>query len=160
MYRGSGAEHPGWATVLPGALLAGAGLGLVNTPVTNTTTASVPGDRSGMASGIDMSARLVSLAVNIAVMGLLLVTGIADGLRAQLSGRLAEPAIRALAQRVANGEDAAGGLAGPALARGFGLATLYGGVAACLIAAASLVTFGAGASAAARTTPARRCRSG
>jgi hypothetical protein len=57
-------------------LLAGTGLGIANTPVTNTTTSSVPSDRSGMASGIDMSTRMTSLALNISLMGLLLVTGI------------------------------------------------------------------------------------
>ncbi len=69
---GSGVADPGWATLAPGLLLAGIGLGITNTPVTNTTTASVPSSRAGMASGIDMSARMTSLAVNISVMGLLL----------------------------------------------------------------------------------------
>jgi hypothetical protein len=50
--------------MLPGCLLAGIGLGLTNTPVTNTTTGSVPANRAGMASGIDMSARLITLAIN------------------------------------------------------------------------------------------------
>lgn len=60
-----------WVTMLPGMLLAGIGLGLINTPVTNTTTGSVSKDRAGMASGIDMSARLITLAINISIMGLL-----------------------------------------------------------------------------------------
>ena len=53
---GSGAAERSWLTMLPGCLIAGIGLGLTNTPVTNTTTGSVPSDRAGMASGIDMSA--------------------------------------------------------------------------------------------------------
>jgi EmrB/QacA subfamily drug resistance transporter len=64
-----------WFSVLPGALLAGIGLGLTNTPVTNTTTGSVSSDRAGMASGIDLSARLICLAINIAVMGFILEKG-------------------------------------------------------------------------------------
>lgn len=59
------------AVLLGGFVVAGVGLGLTNTPVTNTTTGSVSADRAGMASGLDMSARMVSLAVNIAIMGLL-----------------------------------------------------------------------------------------
>jgi len=55
-------------TMLPGSLVAGVGLGLTNTPTTNTTTGSVPSNRAGMASGMDISARLISLAINIAVM--------------------------------------------------------------------------------------------
>lgn len=60
------------AAMLPGELIAGIGLGLTNTPVTNTTIGSVPESRAGMASGIDMSARLITLAINIAVMGFIL----------------------------------------------------------------------------------------
>src|SRR5207302_944801 len=85
---GSGADHASWLTILPGLLLGGVGLGLTTTPVTNTTTGSVPGNRSGMASGIDMSARLVTLAINISVMGLLLAVGITNSLRERLSGPL------------------------------------------------------------------------
>ncbi|MGX9296370.1 MFS transporter [Tsukamurella paurometabola] len=59
------------AVLLAGFAVAGIGLGLTNTPVTNTITGSVSADRAGMASGLDMSARMVSLAVNIAVMGVL-----------------------------------------------------------------------------------------
>ena len=74
MKYGSGAAHASWLTMLPGCVLAGIGLGLTNTPVTNTTTGSVPSARAGMASGIDMSARLITLAINIALMGTILVT--------------------------------------------------------------------------------------
>ena len=65
MKLGSSLTHLGGWTVLPGALVAGIGLGLTTTPATNTTTASVPANRAGMASGMDVSARLITLAVNI-----------------------------------------------------------------------------------------------
>jgi len=52
--------------VLPGCLLAGAGPGITNTPVTNTTTGSVS----------SAHARMISLAINIALMGFLLVQGV------------------------------------------------------------------------------------
>ncbi len=55
MRLGSGVEGASWLTLLPGCLVAGIGLGITNTPVTNTTTGSVPPARAGMASGIDMS---------------------------------------------------------------------------------------------------------
>ncbi|RUU01186.1 MFS transporter, partial [Mesorhizobium sp. M7A.T.Ca.TU.009.02.1.1] len=76
MKLGSAAAQPDWLTMLPGCLIAGIGLGITNTPVTNTTTGSVSSDRAGMASGIDMSARMVSLALNIAVMGFILASGV------------------------------------------------------------------------------------
>ena len=142
----------GW-TVLPGALLAGIGLGLTTTPATNMSTSSVPAERAGMASGMDVSARLITLALNIAVMGLVLVAGTAAALRAALlpalgPGMDAAP-LRTLAERLAGG-DLAGAqrllatLAGPdtatatlqaALVQGFGAVMLYGGIAAWLSAA-------------------------
>ncbi|MDA4637227.1 MFS transporter, partial [Escherichia coli] len=75
MRFGSSVDHASWLTMLPGCLLAGIGLGLTNTPVTNTTTGSVSSTRAGMASGIDMSARLITLAINIALMGFILLEG-------------------------------------------------------------------------------------
>ncbi|MFW8696103.1 MFS transporter, partial [Mesorhizobium japonicum] len=65
-----------WMTLLPGCIIAGTGLGLTNTTVTNTTTAAVPPERAGMASGMDMSARFISLSGNIALMGLILLSGV------------------------------------------------------------------------------------
>jgi EmrB/QacA subfamily drug resistance transporter len=137
----------GW-TVLPGALLAGIGLGLTTTPATNMSTSAVPAERAGMASGMDVSARLITLALNIAVMGLVLVAGIAAALRAALGPALDAAPLRALAERLAGG-DLAGAqqllaaLAGPdaaaatlqaAVTQGFGAVMLYGGIAAWLSA--------------------------
>ena len=89
--------------MLPGCLIAGIGLGLTNTPVTNTTTGSVSSDRAGMASGIDMSARMISLAINIAVMGFVLVAGIVLTLRDGLPKTVDPAALRHLAGQIAAG---------------------------------------------------------
>ncbi|WP_187278909.1 hypothetical protein [Methylobacterium sp. WL2] len=70
----------GWLTLLPGCLLAGTGLGLTNTPVTNTATGALPPERAGMAAGMDMSARMIALSVNIAPMGFILLQGVRAGL--------------------------------------------------------------------------------
>ena len=134
-----------WLAMLPGCLLAGTGLGLTNTPVTNTATASVPAERGGMASGMDMSARMITLALNIALMGVLLLQGVRSGLEASLSG---EPsgALDALAEAVAAGNLPADGpgvaLAREALARGFAVVMLYGGLGAWVLATASLLVLG------------------
>lgn len=81
MGLGSQMAAPLWL-LLPGCVVAGIGLGLTNTTTTNAITAAVPVARAGMASGMDCSARMISLAFNIAVMGLVLVEGILAGLRA------------------------------------------------------------------------------
>jgi predicted MFS family arabinose efflux permease len=140
MKLGSSVDQASWLTMFPGCLLAGIGLGLTNTPVTNTTTGSVPGTRAGMASGIDMSARLISLAINIAFMGFVLVSGILGYLKRVLPGSLHPPVLHSLAEKIAAGDvvssnntfpgitSASEGTTHAALAHGFGLVMLYGGV--------------------------------
>lgn len=142
--------HPGWLTMLPGCLIAGIGLGIANTPVTNTTTGSVSSDRAGMASGIDMSARMVSLAVNIAIMGFILASGVAAHLRQTLP-ELDATQIRPLAEGISAGDSASiPGVTGPivreALATGFAWVTLYGGIGVWIMAVLSFLTFNAGVS--------------
>lgn len=151
MWGGSLLAHLGAWTILPGALVAGIGLGLTTTPATSMTTASVPPHRAGMASGMDVSARLITLVIHIAVMGLVLVAGIKASLHG-LGGTALEPGqLQALAQRLAGG-DLAGAqqlLAGHAIAdasvaslqdvvvQGFGWVLLYGGCAAWVTAGLS-----------------------
>jgi len=156
MSYGSSAVHASWLTMLPGSLLAGAGLGLTNTPVTNTTTGSVSSARAGMASGIDMSARLITLAINIALMGFILVEGISASLKRALPGSLGGPQLHALAETIASGNvaslrqaspklaslDLSGTIFHAALVHGFGLMMLYGGIGVWILAALSFVTFG------------------
>ncbi|WP_062219473.1 MFS transporter [Aureimonas sp. D3] len=154
MKIGSGVAHPSWATLLPGALIAGTGLGLTNTPVTNTTTGSVPSARAGMASGIDMSARMISLAVNIALMGYILVSGVRAYIADALPDTADASSLRSAAERIAAGDLTALGrllpnlssadataIAHAALREGFEWVTLYGGLSAWLLAAASFLLF-------------------
>lgn len=127
------------------------GLGLTNTPVTNTATAAMPSAQAGMASGMDMSARLVTLAINIAVMGLVLLAGIRSSLEAGLA--LDATQLRSAAESIASGDLAAlaGVLPTPladaprtarrALAHGAGWVMAYGGLSALTLALASFVVF-------------------
>ncbi|MFM0393228.1 MFS transporter [Paraburkholderia phytofirmans] len=157
MRYGSGAAHANLWALLPGCVIAGAGLGLTNTPVTNTTTAAVPAERAGMASGIDMSARMITLAINIALMGAILVGGILAGLKARLPKTLetAAPLAR-LAEKIAAGDveavrtgmpalaqiDPSGSVVHAALMQGFGWVMVYGGVGVWVLAALSFVISG------------------
>ncbi|WP_193452069.1 MFS transporter [Pseudomonas nitroreducens] len=140
MLWGSALDHASWLTLLPGCVLAGIGLGMTNTTVTNTSTAAVPAARAGMASGIDMSARMISLAINIAVMGLILLWGVAAGLHGVNGSEKLQQAASIAAGQL--GPDAPAS-ARAALVQGFGWVLGYGGVSAWLFAAGSFVTFGA-----------------
>ncbi len=59
----------GWTTLVPGFLLAGAGIGLINPPLASTAVGVVPVARSGMASGINNTFRQVGIATGIAGLG-------------------------------------------------------------------------------------------
>ena len=156
MKYGSHVPHPGVWSMLPGCILAGAGLGLTNTPVTNTTTGAVPAERAGMASGIDMSARMITLAINIALMGAILVGGILVNLRARLPATLDTAPLGRLAEKIAAGDveavrqgipalatlDPSGTAVHAALIDGFGWVMLYGGVGVWVLAALSFVISG------------------
>ncbi|CAG9223939.1 Permeases of the major facilitator superfamily [Paraburkholderia sabiae] len=144
MRAGSAAEHASWITMLPGCMVAGAGLGLTNTTVTNTTTGAVSTARAGMASGIDMSARMIALAINIALMGFVLVAGVAAFLSHALPGTQDVTQIHAMSAAIAAGRTVAldPKISHDALVHGFGWVMLYGGVGVWLLALASFLTFG------------------
>ncbi|WP_087686958.1 MFS transporter [Pandoraea sp. PE-S2R-1] len=158
MRFGIDVAHASWLTVLPGCVLCGAGLGMTNTPVTNTATGAVSSNRAGMASGIDMSARLISLAINIAVMGFVLLEGVSAYLARALPASSDALSLRWLAEKVAAGSfdqlaqgnaalsaaDPNGAIVHGALVHGFGLVMLYGVIGAWVLAALSYVAFGAG----------------
>lgn len=156
MRVGSAFVQQGWLMLL-GCVLAGIGLGLVNTTATNTITASVVVERAGMASGADTSARMVSLALNIAIMGLVLVEGIMIYLRDVL-GVSNSVGLRLFAEKIAAGDlkvaethpgllaqaEAPQALAQAALVAGFGWVMVYGAVSVFLLAASSWWVFSPG----------------
>lgn len=156
MRYGSNAAEAGWLSLLPGSLIAGIGLGLTNTPVTNTTTGSVPGNRAGMASGIDMSARLITLAINIALMGFILLESVRAALQNSSLGDLGAVQLRRASELIIAGNfnglqqqlpaffqrDASGLLAHTAITHGFGMVMLYGGIGVWILAALSFTIFG------------------
>lgn len=152
MWFGSMPATPGWL-ILAGCILAGVGLGLTNTPVTNTITAAVSSERAGMASGVDMSSRMISLAFNIAVMGFILVEGVMAYLRDTV--KVPESAdLRLIAEKIAAGDTT--GVASfsyvalpaeavhSALVAGFGWVLAYGAVSALLLALGSFLIFAPG----------------
>jgi len=101
---------------------------------------------------MDVSARLITLAVNIAVMGLVLVAGILSALDTALGPAPEAARLRAVAEQLAGGDvvGARGALAAldataakdavlhTAVTRGFGWVLLYGALGALLTAAFSL----------------------
>ena len=108
-----------------------------------------------MASGIDMSARMISLALNIAAMGFVLVAGIVASLKGGVAGTIGDAALRRLAQEIASGRtdglheiapalaqaDPSGAALHAALVHGFGWVMVYGAAGVAVLATASAVAF-------------------
>ncbi len=69
----------GWTVLIPGFVLAGAGVGLVNPPLASTAIGVVPDERSGMASGINSTFRQVGIATGIAGLGAVFQHSISRG---------------------------------------------------------------------------------
>ena len=59
----------GWTVLIPGFLLAGVGVGMINPPLASTAIGVVHHSRSGMASGINNTFRQVGIATGIAGLG-------------------------------------------------------------------------------------------
>ncbi len=69
----------GWTALIPGLVLAGAGVGLVNPPLASTAIGVVPDERSGMASGINSTFRQVGIATGIAGLGAVFQQSVTHG---------------------------------------------------------------------------------
>jgi EmrB/QacA subfamily drug resistance transporter len=61
--------HSGWTHLLPGFLVAGIGIGMVNAPLASTAVSTVRQERAGMASGINNTFRQLGIATGIAALG-------------------------------------------------------------------------------------------
>ena len=59
----------GWTALIPGFLIAGAGIGMLNPPLASTAVGVVHFTRSGMASGINNTFRQVGIATGVAGLG-------------------------------------------------------------------------------------------
>ena len=59
----------GWTALLPGFLVAGVGVGLLNPVIADVALSVVPKERSGMAAGINDTFRQVGVAVGVAAWG-------------------------------------------------------------------------------------------
>jgi predicted MFS family arabinose efflux permease len=105
-------ESSGWTHLIPGFILAGAGVGLVNPPLASTAIGVVTPDRAGMASGINSTYRQIGIATGIAGLGSLFTHTVRTHVISLLAGSPVHPAAaQRLAADISQGSGAAGGLA-------------------------------------------------
>jgi EmrB/QacA subfamily drug resistance transporter len=67
-----------WTHLIPGMLVSGLGVGLVNPPLASTAVGVVEPERAGMASGINSTFRQVGIATGIALLGTLFSNKVAS----------------------------------------------------------------------------------
>ncbi len=93
-----GTTHPSstWLQLLPGLVICGAGVGMVNPVLASAAISVVPPERSGMASGINSTFRQVGIATGIAGLGAVFQSRIQTTVLANLS---TTPTGRAVAAR-------------------------------------------------------------
>ena len=79
--------HPdsGWTVLLPGFIVCGAGIGMVNPVLASASISVVPPQESGMASGTNNTFRQVGIATGIAVLGAIFQSQIVSHTRAVLT---------------------------------------------------------------------------
>jgi len=89
-----------WTALIPGFVLGGAGIGLINPPLASTAIGVVPQERSGMASGINSTFRQVGIATGIAGLGAVFQHSVTHSTAAALaiSGRVHEITVAAHGQ--------------------------------------------------------------
>jgi EmrB/QacA subfamily drug resistance transporter len=74
-----------WTHLIPGFIVAGAGIGLTNPPLASTAVGVVEPARAGMASGINSTFRQVGIATGIALLGTLFASKTTSVVREQLA---------------------------------------------------------------------------
>ncbi|HUE26422.1 MAG TPA: MFS transporter [Solirubrobacteraceae bacterium] len=92
-----------WTALLPGFILAGAGVGVINPALASTAIGVVPPQRSGMASGINNTFRQVGIATGIAALGALFESTITHQLTPRLVATPAAGHAASIAHAVAAG---------------------------------------------------------
>ena len=69
MFAGTGSS---WVVLMPGLLVAMVGVGLFNPALTNVALSTVPQEQSGVAAGVNDTARQAGIAVGVAALGALI----------------------------------------------------------------------------------------
>jgi predicted MFS family arabinose efflux permease len=63
-----------WPSLIPGFVIGGIGIGMVNAPLASTAVSTVRQERAGMASGINNTFRQLGIATGIAALGAIFAT--------------------------------------------------------------------------------------
>jgi EmrB/QacA subfamily drug resistance transporter len=97
-------DDSSWTHLIPGLLVSGIGIGMINPPLASTAVGVVSVDRSGMASGVNSTFRQVGIATGIAALGSIFSQRVADAVRPGLSGKVPAAALDRLTGALSGGQ--------------------------------------------------------
>lgn len=92
-----------WTHLLAGMIVAGAGTGLVSTPLVSTAVGVVQPARAGMASGINLTLRQVGVATGVTALGTILASHVRSSVVGRLVGTALAPHAQAVAHAISTG---------------------------------------------------------
>jgi EmrB/QacA subfamily drug resistance transporter len=93
-----------WTHLIPGLLVSGVGIGMINPPLASTAVGVVPVARAGMASGVNSTFRQVGIATGIAALGSIFSQQVSDAVRPELSGKVPPQALDGLTAALSGGQ--------------------------------------------------------
>jgi EmrB/QacA subfamily drug resistance transporter len=96
-------DNSTWTTLLPGFIVAGAGVGVVNPNLAQAAIAVVQPRQSGMASGINSTFRQIGIATGIAALGAIFQSRVESKVTSALAGTPVASHAKEIAHGVASG---------------------------------------------------------
>ena len=96
-----------WTHLIPGLIVSGVGVGMINPPLVSTAVGVVAPARAGMASGVNSTFRQVGIATGIAALGSIFSHQVAAALQDKLAGTPAAGQSDRIAEAVTGGQVAA-----------------------------------------------------
>jgi len=93
-----------WTHLIPGLIVSGIGIGMINPPLASTAVGVVPVARAGMASGVNSTFRQVGIATGIAALGSIFSQQVADAVRPELAGKVPPQAVDGLTAALSGGQ--------------------------------------------------------
>jgi len=98
--------HPdsSWTHLIPGLIVSGVGVGMINPPLASTAVGVVPVARAGMASGVNSTFRQVGIATGIAALGSIFSRQISDAVRPELADKVPPQALDGLTAALSGGQ--------------------------------------------------------
>jgi EmrB/QacA subfamily drug resistance transporter len=97
-------DDSSWTHLIPGLVVSGVGIGMINPPLASTAVGVVSVDRSGMASGVNSTFRQVGIATGIAALGSIFSQQVADAVRPHLQGKVPPSAVDGLTSALSGGQ--------------------------------------------------------